>query len=158
MSRIFTNQLSITFIPTFLLWLFGYSTLFIDVEHSSDRFMGAGTSLLVIATLINALSSDLPKTSYLKLIDIWFLWHILNTFAIITYHILFDRLRKHFEEVDNDTVRQFRPRKNEDAIKRAASNKLKRINHIVVMAFPFVNGIFYGTYFYLSSITTTHFH
>merc|ERR1712077_38920 len=97
MSRIFINQLLVNFIPTFLLWSFGYSTLFIDIENSSDRFMGAGTALLVIATLLNAINADMPKTSYLKLIDVWFLWHIFNTFAIIASHIVLDRMRKQLQ-------------------------------------------------------------
>ena len=92
MSRVFTNQLFITFIPTFLLWLFGYSTLFIDIDHSSDRFMGAGTALLVITTLLNAINDDLPKTSYLKLIDVWFVWHILNA---IMLSWMIEILRRH---------------------------------------------------------------
>ena len=51
MKRIFTHQLLIIFIPTFILWLFGYSTLFIDIQYPNDRFMGAGTALLVMVTL-----------------------------------------------------------------------------------------------------------
>ena len=94
MIRIFTNQLLTTFVPTFLLWLFGYSTLFIGLENPSDRFMGAGTALLVIATLLNAINNDLPKTSYIKLIDLWFLWHLASIFVMISYHIILDRMPK----------------------------------------------------------------
>ena len=150
MSRMFTSQLVITFIPTFLLWLFGYSTLFINIEHSSDRFMGAGTALLVIATLLNAINGDLPKTSYLKLIDLWFVWHILNIFAIIIYHIILDRMRNYLENVDDDAVQQFQGTDNENAIANDGTNKRSRINHVVIMVFPLLNGIFYGLYFYLT--------
>ena len=55
MTRNVTNQLLNTFIPILILWLFGYSTLFIDMTDFGDRFMGAGTSLLVIATLFSAI-------------------------------------------------------------------------------------------------------
>ena len=100
-ARIPTNQLLSTFFPTGILWLFGYSTLFIDTSDTSDRFMGAGTALLVIATLLNSINGDLPKTSYLKLIDLWFLWHITNVFGMIIsvfWHIvlLYSTLTKCF--------------------------------------------------------------
>lgn len=151
LTRIFTNQLLATFIPTFLLWLFGYSTLFISIENSSDRFMGAGTVLLVITMLLNAINDDLPKTSYIKLMDIWFMWHILNIFAIITYHVVIDRMRKHLEKVDEDTVRQFQAADDENAVERNnATDKINWINQIVTIVFPFLNGTFYGIYFYLT--------
>ena len=150
MSQIFTNQLLMTFIPSFLLWLFGYSTLFIDIEHSSDRFMGAGTALLVIATLLNAINSDLPKTSYMKFIDLWFLWHIFNIFAIIAYHIVLDRMRKHFRKLDEDSVQHFETAYDGNGTEKEGTNKISKINHVVIMVFPFLNGIFYGIYFYLT--------
>ena len=156
MSRMFTNQLLITFIPTFLLWLFGYATLFIDIEHSSDRFMGAGTALLVIATLLNVINGDLPKTSYLKFIDVWFVWHILIVFAIIVYHIVLDRMRKHFEKVDDEYIQQFQATDDTNAIDNVGSNKINRINLVGIMVLPLLNGIFYGIYFYLTIISTDY--
>ena len=99
MTRVFTNQLLTMFIPTFILWLFGYATLFIvpDEDGFANRFMGAGTALLVIATFLNAINSELPKTSYLKYIDLWFLWHVISIFAMIVYHIILDRMRRNYD-------------------------------------------------------------
>ena len=97
MNRISTNQLLTAFIPTFILWLYGYSTLFIDPNCHIDRFMGAGTALLVVATLLNAINSDLPKTPYMKYIDLWFIWHVVSIFLMISYHIILGRLQKYFE-------------------------------------------------------------
>ena len=104
MSRMFTHQLTITFVPTFILWLFGYITLFIEPhgEGFSDRFIGAGTALLVIATLLNAINSDLPKTSYMKYIDFWFVWHVISIFSMIAYHIVLNRCRQYFETSNDD--------------------------------------------------------
>ena len=153
MSRLFTNQLLKTFLPTLLLWLFGYSTLFIDIGNPSDRFMGAGTALLVIATLLNAINADMPKTSYLKLIDVWFLWHILNTFAIIAYHIILDRTRNQVKQTEDDDVKVFQLRgikSDEDAFEVAGSNKIHKINQLAIMIFPFLNCIFYAIYFVLN--------
>lgn len=93
MHRVFTSQLINTFLPTVILWLFGYATLFIDLDHPSDRFMGSGTALLVIATLINSIINDLPKTSYLKFIDLWLIWHFISIFAMIVCNVVVDRLK-----------------------------------------------------------------
>ena len=144
MVRNVGNKLLTTFIPTFVLWLFGYSTLFIAVEHSSDRFIGAGTALLVIVTLINAISDELPKTSYPKQIDIWFVWHLISIFFIIVYHIILDRLLQHFREDLDNVVRSF---ENNDETEGSKS-KLNKINGMAIILFPALNEIFYGIYFY----------
>ena len=105
MSRIPTNQFLNTFFPTVILWLFGFSTLFIDPNENGfdNRFTGSGTALLVIATLINAVKNDLPLTAYMKFIDIWFLWHVMFVFTIIVYHIVLDLIRKKLDsQNEND--------------------------------------------------------
>ena len=89
MDRIYNDQMINTFIPTFLLWLLGYSTLFITIEDFNDRFMGTVTSLLVLASLLSSINMSLPRTSYFKYIDVWFLWYLFNIFLLIVYHILF---------------------------------------------------------------------
>ena len=81
------NQVLGTFVPTVLLWALAYFTHFIDVDHFSDRFIGAVTTLLVLVSLLNAKNEELPKTSYFKFIDLWFLWHISSIFAITVFHI-----------------------------------------------------------------------
>ena len=143
MNRIFTNQLLTTFIPTCILWLFGYATLFIDTENPSDRFMGAGTALLVTATLLNAISGDLPKTSYMKFIDLWFVWHVVSIFAMIIYHIILNSTRKYFEKSITDSL-PFQ------ATRYATSRKVTKINNIFIIVFPILNSLFYGIYFCLT--------
>ena len=152
MSRIPTNQFLNTFFPTVILWLFGYSTLFIEPNENGfdNRFMGSGTSLLVIATLINAVKSDLPKTAYTKFIDIWFLWHVLSVFTIIIYHIVLDRIRKNLEGKNENEDEVFEYQQDDKyALDAQISTKVKRINNALSILFPTLNGIFYIVYFYL---------
>ena len=148
--RNYTNQLLNTFIPTLILWLFGYSTLFIDMSNFSDRFVGAGTSLLVIATLFAAISSDLPKTSYMKLIDIWFLWHNISILTIIVYHIILNKLQMHLETLVHDDVTPFEAMNRIKLTKLEWMLALRRGNNIFIMTFPFLNVLFYAIYFQLS--------
>ena len=109
-----------------------------------------GTYLLVIVTLLNAINNDLPKTSYVKLIDIWFVWHITSIFAMIIYHIMLDIMRKHFEKTDDDRVHPFTATEDEDIMETDGTNKIRTINNNTIMAFPIVNSVFYGIYFYLT--------
>ena len=154
MSRIAINQFLNTFVPTVILWLFGYSTLFIEPNENgfANRFMGSGTALLVIATLINAVKSDLPKTAYTKFIDIWFLWHVLSVFIVIVYHIVLDRIRKNLEDpqkLENE-VFEYEDH-DENATDAAKTTKIRKINEALIVLFPILNGVFYMLYFYLIS-------
>ena len=147
MMRIVTNQLLNKFIPTFLLWLFGYATIFIDLDNFSDRFMGSATALLVMATLLNSINADLPKTSYMKLIDLWFLWHVVSLFAILIYHIVIDRVCNHLEaKTTKSEVVSFSSLVEEKYI------TFRRLNILVISSFPILNFIFYIIYFYQSII------
>lgn len=46
------------------------------------------TTLLVFISLYTDVSSSLPNTSYLKLIDVWFVYNILFLSLIIATHLL----------------------------------------------------------------------
>ena len=152
MSRIAINQFLNTFFPTVILWLFGYSTLFIEPNDNGfdNRFMGSGTALLVIATLINAVKTDLPQTAYTKFIDIWFLWHVLTVFVIIVYHIVLDRIRKNLEQQTQkkDEVVEF-DEDEKNSLDAFNAKTIKNINSTLIIVFPTVNGLFYIVYFYL---------
>ena len=151
MNRISTNQLLTAFIPTFILWLYGYSTLFIDPNCHIDRFMGAGTALLVVATLLNAINSDLPKTPYMKYIDLWFIWHVVSIFLMISYHIILGRLQKYFEiPNEQDDVVPFKASDYMKQMKTKAKKKISLIDGNFILVFPIMNSIFYSVYFYLT--------
>ena len=90
MKRHWMNQVINVIFPTWLLFLLAYSTIFINLDNFNNRFMGSLTSLLVLTSLIGAINSGLPKTSYLKCIDYWFIWYITMIFLIIIHHVLLD--------------------------------------------------------------------
>ena len=145
MSRIPTNQFLNTFFPTVILWMFGYSSLFIEPNETGfgNRFTGAGTALLVIATLINAVKSDLPKTAYIKFIDIWFLWHVVCVFLIIVCHIVINRVRKRLESQQNE-IKDYVENEDWNISKR---KKVENINKTLLILFPLLNASFYVVYF-----------
>ena len=88
------HQILATFFPTFLLWLLTYATLYIDVDDFDNRFQGSVTAMLVLAALLNSITNSLPRTSYLKLIDLWFFWHTIAIFSVIMFHILLAKVHK----------------------------------------------------------------
>ena len=152
MTRVSTNQFINTFFPTIILWMFGYSTLFIDPTENgfNHRFTGSGTALLVMATLINVVKSDLPKTAHIKLIDIWFLWHVVLVFVIIVYHITLDRIRNHLESGSRDENAVLDM--TEDDIHSSEKHHIKiirNINKACVILFLTINVAFYIIYFYI---------
>ena len=151
LNRIFTHQLLKTFIPTVILWLLGYFTMFIDTENPGDRFKGAVTMMLVLATWIGVISGDLPKTSYVKLIDCWLLWHFVTTFVISFYHIFLDRMGK---QSINTTVTEVRPctQGNGNITMKIKYDKdqIDKFNRNIIVVFFCVNCIFYGIYLVVS--------
>jgi len=154
LRRISTSSILTVFIPTVVLWLFGYSTLFIDPEHHIDRFMGSGTALLVITTLLNAINSDLPKTSYMKFIDLWFVWHGFSVLCIICYNITLGRMIKHFETpfpgIKDIMELNYRPKEHMEKTKTQGKEKSYRFNQMFMVVFPIINMMFYVVYFTLS--------
>ncbi|XP_037776760.1 uncharacterized protein LOC119573725 [Penaeus monodon] len=50
------------------------------------------TTLLVLYTLFNQVSSALPDTAYIKMIDMWFFFCIFLIFSVIIVHISVERL------------------------------------------------------------------
>ena len=136
LSRIFYHQLLTTFFPTFILGLLAYSTIYIDVEEAESRLGTTVTMMLVQATWVSFVNDHLPKTSYVKLIDCWFIWHILITFAISIFHVLLQRMRK--QQAQNVMEIQ------------NSSKRVHLANRNAGIAFSILNCLFYAIYFFLT--------
>ena len=136
-----------TFLPTVLLWCLAYFTLFIDIENFSDRFIGTVTALLVLVALLSSVNGDLPKTSYFKFIDMWFLWYITSILLIILFHIFLNNISG--SEVRPLTAKnecwQTTPGKQENR----SGNRVK-VNRIGAVMFAITMVLFNGTYFTLA--------
>ncbi|XP_071537664.1 uncharacterized protein [Panulirus ornatus] len=79
-----------TYFPTMLLLLVGYGTLYISLAMLQVRSIMSLTTLLVLTSLYTQTAASLPKTSYLKAIDIWLLYCIIVLVIIIVSHIFTD--------------------------------------------------------------------
>ena len=81
-----------TYIPTLILAIIAGFTLFIDFSHFEVSIMIALTSMLVTYTLYQSISAYLPRTSYMKMIDIWLFGGMIFPFFIISILVIMDSL------------------------------------------------------------------
>lgn len=79
-----------TFIPSMLLLLVSWATLFIKQEALNVRAGMALTTLLILYTLFANFSRSIPQTDIVKLVDIWFFFIIMLLFLNIMMHIFTD--------------------------------------------------------------------
>ena len=49
--------------------------------------------MLVLTTMFINVSNNLPKTSYMKMIDVWLLFNLLLPFIVVLLHTYMDTLR-----------------------------------------------------------------
>ena len=146
MRRLFMSQIISTIFPTCLLWLLGYFTLFIKVENFNNRFMGSVTSLLVLASLLGSINSGLPRTSYFKYIDLWFLWYITNIFLIIIYHILLDNIDD--DNMNGNTINRVNSCNSNATANTCRTSRRKGVNNIAIVLFPLFTAGFNTVYLY----------
>ena len=136
------NQIINTIFPTWLLFLLAYSTVFINLENFNNRFMGSVTSLLVLTSLLGSINSGLPKTSYFKYIDLWFLWHITIIFLIIMHHVMVDNVSR---SRNLSMVNSMDPSINK--VLAIKTSEKVFLNKIAIWVFPFINLLFNIIYF-----------
>ena len=93
LKRRIVNELLTSYLPTFLILIIVYAT-----NYFKDFFFEAVvtvnlTSLLVLTTLFISVSGSLPKTAYVKMIDIWLIFAQLIPFFEVLLHTYMDTLR-----------------------------------------------------------------
>ena len=92
LRRKLSSHIFSTYIPTLCLISISGFTLYIDYSHFEATIMVALTAMLVIYTLHQGISTNLPQTSYMKMIDIWLFGGLVVPFAIIGILIVSDSL------------------------------------------------------------------
>ena len=67
-------HLATTYFPSLCLFAISEILLFLNEEHFEATIMVSLTAMLVMYTLHQSILLQLPKTSYIKMIDIWLLY------------------------------------------------------------------------------------
>lgn len=134
MKRSFSSDIVATFFPTWLIWMLAYLTFFIQLSNFNNRFMGSVTSLLVLASLLTTMQKNLPKTSYFKYVDCWFLWYQSNSILMIIFHVLIDR--RQFVQITKIKNVKSNNIDNEKTNVPVDNRIKERMNRIAILLFP----------------------
>ncbi|XP_037776717.1 gamma-aminobutyric acid receptor subunit beta-like [Penaeus monodon] len=101
MKHLYGSQILTMFVPTTIISLIGYGTFFFKWYDFTNRIMVSLTVLLVLTQLFSQTSVMLPKTSYFKLIDIWFFGSITYTFVVIVVHTAVEYMHVYDHEIED---------------------------------------------------------
>jgi len=74
------------FIQSILLLVVAYMTFYYRIDNFQDRIMVAITCMLVIANVQSSINEDIPKTSYVKMIDYFLLYAFNIIIIVMIYH------------------------------------------------------------------------
>merc|ERR1719317_87764 len=81
------------FLPTVLLNLIDHATNFFKAFFFEAVVTVNLTAMLVLTTMFINVSNNLPRTSYVKMIDIWLIFNLLLPFIEVLVHTYMDTLR-----------------------------------------------------------------
>ena len=81
------------FFPTVLLNIIGHVTSYFKPFFFEAVVTVNLTAMLVLTTMFINVSNNLPKTSYIKMMDVWLIFNLLLPFIEVLVHTYMDTLR-----------------------------------------------------------------
>ena len=152
LTRKFEYHITATFCPTAFLLIIACLTLFINPVHFEVTVALALTTMLVMQTLQSNISSQLPKTPYLKVIDIWLTFGMTVPFAVFLVLVLVEALPSHGKGTGKSSL-----------IKETKKDKLgktrwitkERVHGFFKVLIPVCTVVFVGG-FWIYAITLIH--
>nr|XP_053643778.1 gamma-aminobutyric acid receptor subunit beta-like [Cherax quadricarinatus] len=114
------------YLPSIILMVIGYLTLFVHVQKLDVRLGVSLTTLLVLYTFFNQTSSSLPQTAYVKMIDVWFFFCTLLLFVIIMVHVI-------VEGLETEAVVRIGPLRRKQGIRISAEILLRVVRQVAGM-------------------------
>ena len=92
LKRKFTTELLTTYLPTILLLLITFTTIFFDSELFGDVIAVNLTIMLVMTTIFTSKIEELPPTSDMKMIDIWLIFCLVVPFLEVVLRTIIECL------------------------------------------------------------------
>ena len=96
------------FLPTILMNVVGHSANYFKAFFFEAVVSVNLTVMLVLTTMFINVSNQLPKTSYIKMMDVWLIFNLIVPFVEVLLHTYKDMLR---EEEDREVNQHGRVRK-----------------------------------------------
>ena len=132
LKRMPLYHIVLTYLPTFCICVMAIVTLYIDESHFEATIMVSLTSMLVMYTLFQSVSLDMPSTAYMKLLDIWLIFCLVLPFVIFIIEVLWEFTNND----DTDKIQSFYPSK-------ITKSKCKQC---IQISMPIICGIFIIAY------------
>ena len=111
------------------------------------------TLLLVLSALFISVLDSMPRTSYIKMIDMWLIFCLLIPLAEVLFHAMVDKFRYEIEVEDAgiSLISNAGPNIKAPATKCAARKKrtLNRLQNLGMIGFPFIFIVFALVYFFV---------
>merc|ERR1719468_685333 len=89
-KRKWTYHFWTIFLQSVLLISVAYMTFYFKISNFQDRIMIAITTMMVVATIQSSINKMVPKTSYIKMIDVWLLYSFNIIIVMMTIHTYMD--------------------------------------------------------------------
>ena len=83
LKRKVATELLTTYLPTILLLLITYTTIFFDKDLFADAIAVNLTIMLVMTTIFTSKIEELPPTSDMKMIDLWLIFCLVVPFTAV---------------------------------------------------------------------------
>ena len=137
-----------SFIPSLLITIISYLTLYFKIDDFNERIMVSLTSLLVLAALFSQASDSSVPTPYFKLLDIWFVTLIIFCFFIVLLTTLIRRFEFKDEKLKKiNVLLEKNDETSEDSLEIKKCSNAERLNNLVKYFMPVIFSIF--TLFYI---------
>ena len=102
------------YFPTVLLNLIGHSTNYFKSFFFEAVVTVNLTCMLVLTTMFINVSNNLPKTSYIKMMDVWLIFNLLLPFMEVLLHTYMDYLREDEDREINHHGTTIKPNQTEE--------------------------------------------
>ena len=87
--------------------------------------------MLVLTTMFINVSNNLPKTSYMKMVDVWLLVNLLYPFMVVLIHTYMDTLRNDEDREINHHGKTIQV--NDENGDKTESNSVMKVSFLIII-------------------------
>ena len=129
LKRKVATELLTTYLPTILLLLITFVTIFFDKDLFGDAIAVNLTIMLVMTTIFTSKIEELPPTSDMKMIDLWLIFCLVVPFLEVILRTAIECMNCscHICEPKDASIVKEGKKKERDAIHGASSDEVTRV-------------------------------
>ena len=132
LKRKVATELLTTYLPTILLLLITFVTIFFDKDLFGDAIAVNLTIMLVMTTIFTSKIEELPPTSDMKMIDIWLIFCLVVPFLEVVLRTAIECMSCschlcELKDANVDKAKKVDKKEGGDAIQGASSGEVTRV-------------------------------